>query len=106
MGKISDVKKGAWVEIRAVVLREGERAPHVPEDTWNTPLEMRAKGYLLKDSKLGEAVEILTPTSRTVKGVLHEVNPAYTHGFGEPLPELLSIGAEVRSILREKGLIK
>lgn len=106
MDKIIDVKKDTWVEISAVILDAGERAPQVPEDTWNVPLEMRAKGYLLKDSKLGEEVEILTSTNRIVKGILCEVNPAYNHGFGEPVQELLSIGMEVRSILREKGLLK
>jgi len=27
------------------------------------------------------------------------VNPAYTHSFGSPVPELLMIGREVRTIL-------
>ena len=35
-----------------------------------------------------------------------EVNPAYTHLFGAPIPELSTIGGEVRAILRERGCIK
>lgn len=100
------IKKGTWVEIRAVILEVDERAPQIPADTWEVPFEMQAKGYLLTEGELGEEVEIVTVTNRTIKGILNEVNPAYTHGFGEPVPELLTIGAEVRSILREKGLIK
>jgi hypothetical protein len=36
-------------------------------------------------------------------GTLVEINPAYTHGFGPPVPELTGIGSEVRAILRQRG---
>ena len=49
---------------------------------------------------------VLTPAGRRLRGTLTAVNPAYTHGFGEPLPELSAIGGEVRAMLRERGLIK
>ena len=50
--------------------------------------------------------EIMTPAGRRLRGTLTAVNPSYTHGFGDPLPELSAIGGEVRAILRERGLIK
>ena len=86
--------QGAWVEIHRCVLQTGERAPQVPEDTRGVPLEMRVKGFLV------------APVGRRLQGTLTAVNPAYTHGFGAPLPELSTIGGEVRAMLRERGLIK
>ena len=97
---------GAWVEIHCCVLQAGERAPQVPEDTQRVPLEMRVKGFLSAPAAPGEEAEIVTPTGRRLRGILTAVNPAYTHGFGAPLPELSVIGDEVRAMLRERGLIK
>ena len=100
------ISKGTWVEIHNIVLPAGERAPHVPEDTQQVPLEMRVKGFLLEPASLDEEVEIITTVGRHLRGTLFEVNPAYTHQFGAPIPELLMIGGEVRAILRERGCIK
>lgn len=98
--------QGAWVEIYSCVLQIGERAPQVPEDTRRVPLEMRVKGFLIAPAAPGEAAEIVTLAGRRLQGTLTEVNPAYTHGFGAPLPELSTIGVEVRAMLRERGLIR
>ncbi len=100
------ISTGTWVEIHNIVLPAGERAPHVPEDTQQVPLEMRVKGFLLQPASLHEEVEIVTTVGRHLRGTLVEVNPAYTHQFGAPIPELLIIGGEVRAILRERGCIK
>ena len=89
-----------WVEIHAVVLPAGERAPQVPEDTARVPLEMRAKGFLAKAAAIGTEAEVLTATGRRLQGTVTAANPPYDHGFGAPLPELLAIGGEVRAILR------
>ncbi|MEA3548606.1 MAG: 2-amino-4-oxopentanoate thiolase subunit OrtA [Thermodesulfobacteriota bacterium] len=97
------IKKNTWVEIHRVLLAAGERAPQVPEDTQEVPLEMRVKGFLVKPALLGEEAEIVTAAGRRLHGTLTEVNPAYTHGFGPPIPELTSIGEEVRAILRKRG---
>jgi len=97
------VAKGTWVEIRRIVLASGERAPQVPEDTQGVPLEMRVKGFLVQPACLGEEAEVETPAGRRLQGKLVEVNPAYTHGFGPPIPELSAIGGEVRAILCERG---
>jgi hypothetical protein len=97
------IEKGAWVEIHRIVLPAGERAPQVPKDTQRVPLEMRVKGFLIESAALGEEVEIETPAGRCLSGTLVEINPAYNHSFGHPVPELSAIGGEVRSILRKKG---
>ena len=97
------IEKGTWVEIHKVVLKASERAPQVPEDTRRVPLEMRVKGFLLTPAAIGEDAEIETPSGRQLRGKLTEVNPAYTHSFGAPIPELSSIGREMRALLRTKG---
>jgi hypothetical protein len=94
--------KGCWVEIHSVVLAAGERAPHVPDDTKRVPLEMRVKGFLTGAAEVGETVEVVTVAGRRLKGTLDVINPAYDHGFGAPLAELLTIGPEIRAIMRGK----
>ena len=91
--------KGNWVEIRTIILKPGERAPQVPEDTRQVALEMRARGFLNEDAAVGEACQITTVTGRHLDGLLASINPAYSHGFGPPLPELNTIGLEVRALL-------
>ena len=95
--------KGTWVEIHRIVLPAGERAPQVPEDTAVVPLEMRVKGLLAEPAAIGAQVEVITAAGRRLRGTLVEINPAYTHGFGAPVPELTMIGSEVRAILRQRG---
>lgn len=98
--------KGSWVEIHSIVLAAGARAPQVPEDTKQVPLEMRVKGFLVEAANKGEDVEIITTTGRHLHGILVEINPAYSHGFGVPIAELSVIGGEVRAMLRERGSVK
>jgi hypothetical protein len=95
--------QGTWVEIGRTVLAAGERAPQAPEDTRRVPLEMRVKGVLAAPAAPGERAEIVTAAGRRLAGTLIQANPAYTHGFGEPIAELLPIGEEARVLLREKG---
>lgn len=96
------IKKDTWVEIWQVILEKGDRAPQVPEDTKQVPLEMKVKGFLLQDTMLGEQAEIVTPIGRKIIGKLIEVNPEYTHNFGFPIPELMGIGGELRTILAKR----
>ena len=67
--------------------------------THGVPLEMWVKGHLTADAEIGDEVEIITRTGRHVRGRLLEVNPRYTHDYGEFVPELLEIGDTVRGIL-------
>lgn len=92
-----------WVEVHRIVLAPGARAPQVPAETQQVPLEMRVKGFLLHDAALGEDVEILTPAGRVLTGTLTAINPAYTHLYGPPVSALLPIGGEARAILRARG---
>jgi hypothetical protein len=98
--------QGTLVEIHRCLLQPGERAPQVPEDTRQVPLEMRVKGLLVAPAVMGGEAEIVTAAGRRLRGVLSAVNPAYTHGFGAPLPELSGIGEEARAMLRERGLVE
>jgi hypothetical protein len=96
------IATGTWVEIHRIVLAAGERAPQVPEDTRAVPLEMRVKGFLVAPAALGGEARIVTRAGHRWRGTLTEVNPAYTHSFGPPVPELSTIGAEVRAMVRER----
>ncbi|MCF6097370.1 2-amino-4-ketopentanoate thiolase [Thermovorax subterraneus] len=94
-----DALKGTWVQIHKVVLKPEERSARLPDDTKKVPLEFRLKGFLTHDANLGDEVEIETLIGRKVRGKLVKINPMYDHGFGRPVPELLSIGMELRKIL-------
>lgn len=92
-------RKGDWAQVLQVVLPPGERAPQVPPDTASVPLELRAKGFLAGDARIGETATVITLTGRQVSGTLTAVNPRYGHDFGSPVPELLTIGQELREML-------
>ncbi len=99
-----DAKKGDWVRIHNIVLEVGQRAPNIPEDTQNVPLEVWDKGFLLNDeANIGDIVEVETYIGRKVEGKLIEVNPYYEHDFGKCIPELMYIGRQVRSLIEEDG---
>ena len=93
------VKKGEWVRIHKVILAPVERAPQVPDDTKQVPLEMWDKGFLQADAEIGDSVTIETVTGRTETGELIEVNPYYEHDFGKFVPELLKIDKQVTEIV-------
>ena len=93
--------KDTLVEIHRFLLDNWERAPQVPQDTREVPLEMKVKGFLLHEAALGDEVEIITAAGRKIQGTLRAVNPSYDHLFGPPIPELSTIGREVRQILRK-----
>ncbi|MDF2840860.1 MAG: ortA [Clostridia bacterium] len=96
---MSTAKKGDWVQIHQIVLKPEERAPQVPDDTKQVPLELWVKGYALTEAKVGEQIEIETATGRTLKGELTVINPKYIHTFGEFVPELLTVDRQVKEIL-------
>jgi hypothetical protein len=94
-----NAKKNDWVKIYRVILKPEERAPQVPDDTKLVPLEMWVKGFLISDAELGDLVEVKTITGRMESGKLVEINPTYTHSFGNFIPELLQIGLDLKEIL-------
>ena len=92
------IEKGTWVLIHREILKPAERAPQVPEDTKKVPLEMWVKGYLIRDGKIGEEVQVTTRTGRMETGTLLEAEPYYKHDYGKFVPELLVISEQVRDI--------
>ncbi len=94
-------KRENWVKIHITILESSQRASNLPEDTKKVPLEAWINGFMEKEGKIGEIVEIRTLSGRTVKGTLVEINPRYTHDFGNPVPELLRIGPELKKELEE-----
>ena len=92
-------KKNDWVRIHRVVLPPEGRNPNLPEDTAKVPLEMWTKGFLQADAEIGDEVEVKTATGRIEHGTLIEVNPHYTHSYGEFVPELIQIDTQLREIL-------
>lgn len=96
-----DAKRGDWVRIHSLILKAGERAGGVPEDTQKVPLEMWDKGFLLDDyGNIGDKVKVETYIGRVIEGNLIEVNPYYKHDFGKAVPELLYIGRQARALLK------
>ncbi|ABR48522.1 conserved hypothetical protein [Alkaliphilus metalliredigens QYMF] len=94
------IEKGTWVRIHDIVMEPSERAPQVPDDTKEVPLEMWIKGFLREeDVKVGDVVSVETITGRIVTGTLVEINPYYDHDFGRCVPELLKIGLQLKEIL-------
>ncbi len=93
------VKKGDWVKVHRVIFTPDQRAPQVPEDTKKVPLEMWVKGFAQQEAELGETIEILTITGRREHGAVVEIEPTYTHSYGNFIPELLQIGIQLREIL-------
>jgi hypothetical protein len=92
--------RGQWVQVHRIVLAAGTRAPQIPPETQAVPLEMWVKGFLTTGSATeGEEVTIETVTGRRLTGRLVDAQPQYRHGFGEPVPELLTIGRECREIV-------
>lgn len=96
-------RKGDWVEVQIVVLDAGQRSEAVPTDTSNVPYLARIKGFLVDDATVGDHAAVETAIGRTVEGTLIGINPPYGHDFGRPVPELLPVGGELRSLLAKGG---
>lgn len=94
-------KKGDWVRIKNTILKVGERAAQVPEETKAVPLDMWINGFLAeKEAKIGDTVKITSLAEREHEGVMVEIMPRYNVDYGQPQPELLTIGPELRAVLR------
>jgi len=94
--------KGDWVQVHRTLLPPSERSDRVPEDTAQVPLEMWVNGFLNQEKgAIGDEVEIQTAIDRIEHGILVRVEPGYSHSFGRTVPELLRIGRQLRTLLRE-----
>ena len=88
-----------WVEVERVLLEPSERAAGLPEDTAAQPLLVWVKGFARGEAVLGDELEVETMTGRRVTGRLSAINPGYFHTFGEPVPELVHVGRDLRARL-------
>jgi len=95
------VAAGTWVELHRVLLEPGCRAPQVPDDTQGVPLELRVRGTLVDATAVGARAAVRTPAGRIVEGTLEGPAPGHLHTFGPPEPTLLTVGAELRELLRD-----
>ncbi len=94
-------KKGDWVEVHNVILQPNQRSKDVPSDTSLVPLESWVRGWALDEALYGREVTVETPSGRKVRGVLAAFNPGYGHTYGPTVPELASVGKELRKMLKE-----
>jgi hypothetical protein len=102
VGMNAQAKKGDWVQIRQIVLEPNQRSAQLPEDTRQVPLMLFVKGFLTSDADLGDRVTITTVIGRRLNGELVAIQPSYGHSFGPAPRELVSIGSELRRILRDE----
>lgn len=94
--------KGDLVQIHRTILTKDQRSSDLPESTRANSYEGWIKGFLLGEKAIiGDTVRIETFIGRELEGTLAEINPAYTHDFGKPRPELLSIGKEEKERLQK-----
>ena len=99
---MGQAKKGDWVQIHKIILKAGDRAPNLPKETKEVPLELRVRGFLKDESaELKDEVTIKTLIGREITGNLEELNPSYSHDYGKPVPGLLTIGRELKDMLKE-----
>lgn len=93
-------KKGDFVQIHVVILRPEERTEKLPECTKKVPYEGWVKGFLLEDlATIGDKVRIRSFIGRELTGTLVKINPSYNHDFGQPQPELLTVGIEAWQVI-------
>lgn len=91
--------RGDWVEVERVILEPAQRSKNLPPETAEQPLRMWVKGFALGEASLGEELAVETTTGRRVSGTLSAVNPGYFHTFGNPIPELVHVGKDLRERL-------
>jgi 2-amino-4-ketopentanoate thiolase alpha subunit len=99
---VSDTRRarpGDWVEVERTILDPSQRSKNLPPETAEKPLLMWVKGFALADGALGEEMTVETMTGRRVSGTLSAVNPGYYHTFGDPIPELVHVGRDLRDQL-------
>ena len=99
MSDVTRARKGDWVEVECKLLDPADRSTNLPPETAEKPLMMWVKGFVEGEAALGEETTIETMTGRKVTGKLSAINPGYTITYGDPIPELVHIGRDLRSRL-------
>ena len=94
---------GNLVQIHKVILTPEQRTEGIPESTKDNPYEVWIKGFLMDDeARIGDTVRIRTFIGRQLSGTMVEVNPVYTHDFGNPHLALLAIAIEVEKWIENR----
>jgi len=88
---------GEWVEVERVLLEPADRSAALPADTAAQPVLVWVAGFAQAEADLGQEVTVETMTGRSVTGRLSAINPGYHHTFGNPLPELIGVGPDLRA---------
>jgi hypothetical protein len=96
MSDAARARHGDWVEVQRTILEPSQRSSNLPPETAEKPLLMWVKGFALADGAVGEEMSVETMTGRRVSGTLSAVNPGYYHTFGDPIPELVHVGVDLR----------
>lgn len=92
--------KGDWVQVRTILLKAEERTARLPTDTQKCDLLQWTKGFLQEDSaKIGDKVHVITAVGRAAAGTLVDEAPHYTHSFGEFIPEIITMEAQLKKIM-------
>jgi 2-amino-4-ketopentanoate thiolase alpha subunit len=94
-------KAGDWVEVERVLLEPADRSKNLPPETAEKPLRMWIKGFARGEASLGDEATVETMTGRHVSGRLSAINPGYFHTFGNPIPELVHVGKDLRARLAD-----
>lgn len=97
---------GEWVEVERVLLEPADRSPNLPPETAERPMVVWVSGFATAQADLGAEVTVETMTGRKVTGRLSAINPGYFHTFGNPVPELVTVGRDLRArlaVYREAG---
>jgi hypothetical protein len=93
--------EGEWVEVERVLLDPADRSKALPPETAELPMLVWVSGFATTEAALGEDLTVETMTGRLVAGRLSAINPGYFHTFGNPIPELASVGRDLRARLAE-----
>ncbi len=88
---------GEWVEVERVLLEPADRSANLPPETAEKPMLVWVAGFAVTEAGLGEEVTVETTTGRLVTGRLSAINPGYFHTFGNPLPELIGVGRDLKA---------
>ena len=99
MSDAERARRGDWVEVQQTILEPSQRSANLPPETAEKPLLMWVKGFALGDGAVGEEATVETMTGRRVTGTLSAVNSGYYHTFGDPIPELVHVGVDLRGKL-------
>lgn len=100
----NQASQNEWVTIELTLLLPNERSKNIPEDTSKHPYRAFIQGFLKEETAtVGDEVTVTTLIQREHQGHLLSISPAFIHGFGQPVPELLPIGNELRNLLSDKS---